>query len=164
MKPGGFKPIQALMRENEAIAPMMDRLKLVSRLQRIFAEAIPEGVAAMSRIASLEGTTLVIAAANGAVATRLKQLSPLLLAKFQEKREGEVTAIRVLVQPEGSPAASTSASATTPEKPVFPRGQPMPAEILDTLAAGLADSPLKASLERIKSKRERSLTFKQKKD
>ncbi len=158
MKPGGFKPIQALMRENETIAPMMDRLKLVTRLQRILAEASPEGVAAACRIASLEGTTLVIAAANGAVATRLKQLSPLLLAKFQEKREVEVTAIRVLVQPEGSPYAS----AARPGKRVPVRGEAMPADMLDSLAATLADSPLKATMERIKSKRERALTSRKK--
>ena len=153
MKPGGFKPIQALMRENDAIAPILDRLKRVSRLQQIYAEAIPVGVAAMSRIAAAEGTTLTIAVANGAVATRLKQLVPHLLAKYQEKQDVQVTAIRILVQPDGDPYGPAEPARRAPQ----PR-QEIPLQVLDSLSETLDDSPLKTTLQRIQKKRKRGLT------
>ncbi len=145
------------MRENESIAPVLDRLELVSHLQQIFAEATPAGVSAVSRIASIEGTTLVVVAANGAAATRLKQLQPQLLAKLQEKREVEVTAIRILVQPEAGPyEPSGKASKSVAPKPA------MPLEVIDSLTENIEDSPLKSALQQIKKRRERALTSRRK--
>ncbi len=97
---------------------------------------------------------MVIAAANGAIATNLKAYSPRLLESFRnvlEKKtmkEQEVTAIRIVVQPEIStwrPPTPTSiklASAKTP----------MSAQQLDDLTQKLDDSPLKRVLGKIQSK------------
>ena len=148
----GFKPINALMRDNEAIAPIHDRLQRIARLQHSFADVLPPGLNTSCRVAAVEGSTLVIAAANGAVAAKLKQMLPRLLEKFSQnkKQEQEVTAISVLVQPDffqPEPAPRTG-----------PPREPMPTAMLAELAESLEDSPLKTTVEKIRKRRERALT------
>lgn len=148
----GFKPINALMRENEALKPIQDRLARISRIQHSFAETLPPGLNESCRVATVEGSTLVIAAANGAVAAKLKQMLPRLLVKFQEnkKQEQQVTAISVVVQP--------SYFATDPGRRAPVPREPMPIGKLAELAESLEDSPLKRTVERIRKNRERALT------
>jgi hypothetical protein len=147
-----FKPVSALIRENEAVRPIHDRLTFVSRLQQSFADALPPGLNQSCRVATVEGSTLVIAVANGAVAAKLKQMLPRLLEKFREnkKQEQQVTAISVLVQPEyfRPPPAPESG----------PPRQPMPVAKLTELAESLEDSPLKRTIEGMRKRRERALT------
>ena len=148
----GFKPINALIRENEVIAPIHDRLQRVSRLQHSFADALPPGLNVSCRVAAVEGSTMVIAAANGAVAAKLKQMLPRLLEKFRQnkKQEQEVTVISVVVQPDffqPDPAPRTGAARES-----------MPTALLVELAESLEDSPLKTTIERIRKQRERTLT------
>src|SRR5258706_6280553 len=83
----GFKPIHALMGENEAIAPMLQRLNLISRFQQTYVSTIPAGLNASSRVAAVEGTTLVIAATNWAVAASLEQMVPPILAQLSENKK-----------------------------------------------------------------------------
>ena len=86
----GFKPLRTLMSENQEIAPMMRKAQLIARLQKTYAESIPANLIHLnesSRIAAVEGTTLVIAVANGAVATSLKQMLPRLLVTFQKNSQ-----------------------------------------------------------------------------
>lgn len=147
-----FKPVSALIRENEAVRPIHDRLTFVSRLQQSFADALPPGLNQSCRVANVEGSTLVIAVANGAVAAKLKQMLPRLLEKFREnkKQEQQVTVISVLVQPEyfRPPPAPQSG----------PPRAPMPAAKLAELAESLEDSPLKTTIERMRKRRERAPT------
>ena len=148
----GFRPINALMRENESIAPIHDRLQRIARLQHTFADALPPGLNTSCRVAAVEGSTLVIAAANGAVAAKLKQMLPRLLDKFRQnkKQEQEVTVITLLVQPDffrPEPAPRTG-----------PPRAPMPTAMLTELAESLEDSPLKTTVEKIRKRRERALT------
>ena len=154
----GFKPIHALIRDNEAIAPIHDRLQRVSRLQHSFADALPPGLKTSCRVAAVEDSTLIIAVANGAVAAKLKQMLPRLLEKFRQnkKQEQEVTAISVLVQPtyfEPEIALRTG-----------PPREPMPSKMLAELAESLEDSPLKRTVDQIMKQRERALTANMKKN
>ena len=137
------------------MALLVAQHRRLSRLQQSFEDTLPPGWEKLCRVAALEGSTVVIAAANGAIATNLKAYSPRLLESFRillEKKtmkEQEVTSIRIVVQPEIStwrPPTPTSiqlASAKTP----------MSGEQLDDLAGKLADSPLKTVLGKIRSKR-----------
>ena len=147
-----FKPVSALIRENEAVRPIQDRLTLVSRLQQSFADALPPGLNQSCRVATVEGSTLVIAVANGAVAAKLKQMLPRLLEKFREnkKQEQQVTVISLVVQPEffRPPPAPESG----------PPREPMSAAKLAELAESLEDSPLKKTIEGMRKRRERALT------
>lgn len=54
-----------------------------SRLHQIFADTLPPGWETLCRVAALEGSTVIIAAANGAIATKLKAFLPRLLENFQ---------------------------------------------------------------------------------
>jgi len=155
-KKSGFKNIRALMSESQEIAPMMRKVALISRLQQTYVNTIPAHLKLTSRIAAVDGTALIIAAANGAVATSLKQMLPRLLEKIKEnkKQEQEVTAIRVLVQPEYFGADTAPKSVKRRLVPTTP----MPAEMLNQLTAKLGDSPLKETLKRIQNRRERTLT------
>ena len=152
MSTKGFKPIHALIRENDVIAPIHDRLQRVSRLQHSFADALPPGLSNSCRVAAVEGSTLIIAAANGAVAAKLKQMLPRLLEKFRQnkKQEQEVTVISVLVQPDYF--------RPEPEPKVAPPREPMPTSMVTELAESLEDSPLKTTMEALRKKRERALT------
>jgi len=147
-----FKPVSALIRENDDVRPVHARLTQVSRLQQSFADALPPGLNQSCRVATVEGSTLVIAVANGAVAAKLKQMLPRLLEKFREnkKQEQQVTSISLLVQPDYF------------RLPPLPESGParaaMPTAKLSELAESLGDSPLKATIERIRKGRERALT------
>ncbi|MEP7157279.1 MAG: DciA family protein [Betaproteobacteria bacterium] len=158
MNPKGFKPIHALIRENDLIAPIHDRLQRVSRLQQSFADALPPGLGNSCRVAAVEGSTLIIAVANGAVAAKLKQMLPRLLVMLEKleknrqnkKQEQEVTVISVLVQPDYF--------RPEPEPKVGPPREPMPTAMVTELAESLEDSPLKKTMEGLRKKRERALT------
>jgi hypothetical protein len=78
----GFKPIQALLRESDGIAPVHTRLVQLSRLQQSVADALPPGFGDACRVATVEGSTLVIAVANGAVAAKLSRCCRACLRKF----------------------------------------------------------------------------------
>ena len=100
---------------------------------------------------------MIIAAANGAVAAKLKQMLPRLLEKFRQnkKQEQEVTVIAVLVQPDffvPDPVPRTG-----------PPREPMPTKMLAELAESLEDSPLKTTVEQIRMRRQRALTISSKK-
>ena len=152
----GSKSINALLRENETLLPFHQRLRQLSRLQKTFVDALPPGMNDSCRIATVEGSTLIIATANGAVAAKLKQMLPRLLEKFREIKTQyqEVTGFSVIVQPEFF-VAETRPRAGPPREPI-------PMDKLAELAESLGDSPLKSTLEAITIKRQRALTNKQK--
>ena len=152
----GSKSINALLRENETLLPFHQRLRQLSRLQKTFVDALPPGMNDSCRIATVEGSTLIIATANGAVAAKLKQMLPRLLEKFREIKTQyqEVTGFSVIVQPEFFVAETRPRTG--------PPREPIPMDKLAELAESLGDSPLKSTLEAITVKRQRALTNKQK--
>lgn len=159
MKPHS-KHIQALFGESDLVAPIAAQHKRLSHLQQLFVDTLPLGWDKVCRVAALEGTTVIIAAANGAIATNLKAYSPKLLEKFRSvlekktKQEQEVTAIRVMVQPEISTWRPPTPTAVRLAK----KKTPASAQQLADLASNLADSPLKRTVEKLN----RSLQPKQK--
>ncbi len=156
----GFKPIRTLVAENETIAPMLQRLEFISRLQKIYSNTVTPALNDMSRIAAVEGSTIVLAATSGHAATILKQMLPRLLQKFWENqmKEQEVTAIRVIVQPTVTAVNIESRTRNSGAKV----GAPMPQVAIDRLANSLGDSPLKDTIMRMQQKRERALTINKK--
>ena len=155
----GSKPIRALLRENETLLPFHQRLRQISGLQKTFVNVLPPGLTESCRIATVEGSTIIVATANGAVAAKLKQILPRLLERLREfilenkKQYQEVTGISIIVQPEFFVAEKLV-------KLCSPRA-PMPTEKLAELAESLGDSPLKTTLEALAKKRQRVLTNKQ---
>lgn len=137
--------IARLLDENAELRPLAERLLQIKRLQRRYRTLAPEQLAQASRVCAIDGTTVVIGASSGPVASALRHLAPRLLEGLQSvrrtskhSRDQELTSIRIEVQVE----------APVRKRTVVSRGE-MPKEKLSGIARGLADSPLKETLERI---------------
>ncbi|HZM47087.1 MAG TPA: DciA family protein [Burkholderiales bacterium] len=115
----------------------------LAELERLLLSAAPRALSEATRIKSFRDGTLVVSADNAAVASKLKLLAPQLLMHIRE-REPEVTGIRVEVQPAPGAAPRKTAKRAL--------GGTAIAEF-QSLAAGLADSPLKSAVERLVQRR-----------
>jgi hypothetical protein len=138
------EPISKLLGQAE-LQPIAARLEDIKRLQRRYRAIVPESLAEASRVCAIDGTVVVVCAANGAVASALRHLAPRLLEALRGPRKAakhstdqEITSIRVEVQ------VTISQRKRTPA----PRGE-VPREKLAGVAERLADSPLKHTLERM---------------
>lgn len=134
--------VRRLLGRSPELAPLAERLQRIQRLQELFRNVAPAPLANACRVCAIEGTTVVIGAANGTVASVLRQLAPRLLENLRSgspkhPEDQQFTELRVEVQ----------VTAPVPKTRVRARAE-MPREQLLALAATLADSPLKAELER----------------
>lgn len=175
MTPRTAKPLATFLTETGTETPVVARVRQHAHLQNRFVAALRAvgrgDLTAHTRVATLDGTTLVVAAANAACAAILKQLVPRVMQKISEDsrlettdaaarksenqmQEQEVTAIRVVLQPD--PGAWKVAT-PPPPKPRLGRN-PMDDSALAALAESLADSPLKDTLTKIQQKRKQALT------
>ena len=140
------EPISRLLGSSAELQPLARQLSLVRRLQKRYRTLAPENLATASRVCAIEGTTVVICAASGPVAAALRHLAPRLLQALREtqranpkhSRDQDFTSIRIELQVDSAP----------PRRVVKSLGE-MPMEKLAGVAATLADSPLKAELERL---------------
>ncbi len=111
------------------------------KLQRIFERAAPAALAQHGRVANMKLGKVVIHATNGAVAAKIRQLTPRLTDSFRQSGV-DVNEIQVKVQPNAT--RTVKKTATTPANIGIQTKQG-----LTSLARGLPeDSPLKAALER----------------
>jgi hypothetical protein len=140
-------PIAKLLGESAELRPLAERLAHIKRLNRRYRTLVPESFGEASRVCAIDGSTVVVGAASGAVAAALRQLAPRLLEGLRgvrnhpkSSRDQELTAIRIEVQ----------VNTSQPTRPVVPR-DPMPRAKLADVAEGLADSPLKDTLRRMAS-------------
>ena len=76
----------------------MPQARRLIGLRRILATVLPESLARGSSIANVKQGKLIVFAANGAVAAKLRLMSPALLEQLS-KRGIEVTEMEVRVQP-----------------------------------------------------------------
>jgi hypothetical protein len=115
------------------------RCEELRRIQRMVDTLLPRDGSLACTVAPLEDGALLLLAANGAVAAKLRHMAPTLLSRLK-KCGLEVTAIRVRAQ---------AARAEPRHKPQAP--PPPSDDVLDSfasLAGGLSDGPLKEALER----------------
>jgi hypothetical protein len=152
--------LSRLLEENADLKPLTARLAHIKRLQRRYRTLAPERLADLSRVCAVDGTTVVICADNGAVASALRHLAPRILEELRRAavansskhpRDQELNSIRIEVQVKIPPRQAR----------VHARGE-VPAEKLAGVAGRMSDSPLKQTLERIaregQSRRTRSKT------
>jgi hypothetical protein len=152
--------VSRLLDENTDLKPLTQRLAHIKRLQRRYRTLAPERLAEASRVCAVDGTTVVICADSGAVAAALRHLAPRILEELRRAaaanaskhpRDQELNSIRIEVQ----------VKQREPGKRVYARGE-VPVEKISGVAAKLADSPLKQTLERMaregQSRRTRSKT------
>jgi hypothetical protein len=168
------KSVHLLLRESPVLLPVFTKLAEIASLNKTFHAAIPVALHNSCRITHFDGSTAIISAASGAVATKLKQLLPQILTHFQpqlsqvprsehanatgrlenaqnRQRDQELTGFRVEVQP-----AMTSAWPKNPGKQTEPR-QEIPQDALLELSRRLLDSPLKAAVETLIKQRAKDL-------
>ena len=88
----------AFLDQPEGIAPLMPQARRLIELRRILATVLPQSLARRSSIANIKQGKVIVFAANGAVAAKLRLMSPALLEQLS-KRGIEVTGLEVRVQP-----------------------------------------------------------------
>ena len=138
------RKLDDLFVSTDSLAALSSHTRVLARLQRCYAQAVPAPLAKASRVVSLKQGVLVIYAESGAVAARLSQLRASLLSVFVEINP-QVTEISVRVQ-----------APRTQEQPTRVRNAHLPDSALDGLS-DLAhrlpnDDPLRAALERLTKK------------
>ena len=144
-------PISRHLSRTPELQPLREQLVRIERLQERYRTVAPARLLELSRVCAIDGTTVVICVANGAVAAALRHLSPRILQAIRsgtvpkDAEDQELTQIRIEVQ----------VTATAPKPPVKPRDG-MPREQLGELAKGISDGPLKEELERIAKPQSRS--------
>jgi hypothetical protein len=146
-------PISRHLGRSSELQPLREQLGRIERLQERYRSVAPERLQQLSRVCAIDGTTVVVCVANGAVAAALRHLSPRILQAIRsgspkDAEDQELTEIRIEVQ----------VSATTPKAPPKPRAE-MPREQLGEVAEKLSDGPLKETLGRMarpQSRRTRS--------
>lgn len=135
-----MRSFQHYLDSGDALGRLSPRVKRLADLNRAYAGAVPELLGSASGVARLEAGTVYLWARDGAVAAKLRQLTPMLLAKLR-KRAPECTAIRVSVQVRG-----WSSRAVERE----PRSLgPVGSTALRELAESLPPSPLRSALTRL---------------
>jgi hypothetical protein len=113
-------------------------------LQRTYVETVPDELSRASRICSARSGMLSVAAGNGAVAAKLRQLAPRILRRFRQLGH-EFNSMRVEVQVGWASDPSPDICA-----------KPLSAKALEAIRATgseLPDSPLKAAMMRLGRRR-----------
>jgi hypothetical protein len=124
----------------DALRRLNQEARRLAELDRAYRQALPEALAEASGVSHLDAGTLFLWADGGAVAAKLRQLTPMVLAKLRQ-RAPECTAIRVTVLVSGRQALHRSGA-----RPRIGGGG---VEALRGLASSLPPSPLKAALSRL---------------
>lgn len=138
--------IGKLLSATEELKALQARTRRLLELQTLYFRSAPRELAASSRVKSYRAGALVVFADNSAVAAKLKQLAPRLLASIR-KIEAEVTAIHIQVQVRDTQRAYKSLKAAlTPEA----------IEEFDALATRVTDAELKLALANLVSRHGKS--------
>lgn len=136
------RSINAYLDSADSLARLRAHAERLTKLQRVFIDLVAPHLAKSSRVANYRLGKLVIHADSGAVAAKLRQMLPSLRDEFCV-RGCEITEIQVKPQPSYTPVRTSGV------RPPTCVSQPAKEE-LSALARELpADSPLRASLERL---------------
>jgi len=140
--PKSSRSLDAYLKSAKDLERLAAHAEKLHGLQRIYAQVAPANLATASQVANFNSGKVVIHAANGAVAAKLKQLEPSLRGEFYSNGV-EVTEISIKVQ-----AAAAERAAVRP--PADRAISSTASKQIETLAEQLpADSPLRAALRRL---------------
>ena len=131
--------LKAYLASNLELRQLSSKAEQLTALQRHYELLAPPSLLLCSRILQLREKVVVIAADNGAVAAKLRQMTTELISLFQA-RGCEVTGIQIKVQVTAPPPVSSS------EPRVLGK---VAQDALNKLEEKLADSPLKTALKRL---------------
>jgi len=131
--------LNAFLASTDELRQLSSKAKQVNVLQQHYKLLAPPSLLQASRILQLRQQVVVIAADNGAVASKLRQMTDELISLFQA-RGCEVTGIQIKVQVSAPPPVGSS-------KPRILSNAAR--DTLTELQENLADSPLKTALKRL---------------
>jgi len=94
-------PLGKLLGATDELKALSARMRRLRELQTLYVRSAPRELASASRVKNLRTGTLLVSADNAAIAAKLKQLAPTLLASIR-KTEAEVTGLRIEVQVSGA--------------------------------------------------------------
>lgn len=146
------KPLQDWLAKSGPVSTLMQTARQLALLEAEVFGLLPPGMRAGIAVAGVKFDnrgpqaehTLLLLAAHGAAAARVRQVVPTLLSRLQQ-RGSQVTAIRVRVQPE----VGRGDWDTGPVERK-PRGANLPElglRSMDALARDLEESPLKDAVQ-----------------
>ena len=133
-----YKGPEQYLDSDAATSRVMAHARLLQKLSRRFEAVAPGGLRQASRVANYKSGKIVIHADNGAVATKIRQMSQRLCDELS-KRGVECNVMEVKVQPRQIAYQSMS---STP-KPLSARA----CGAIHATAANLPAGPLRAALE-----------------
>jgi hypothetical protein len=125
----------------EALKALTARVRRLEQLQSLYVRTAPRELAGSSRVKGCRAGTLFVWADNAAVAAKLKQLAPRLLAAIREN-EAEITQIRIEVQVGGRGGGGPYKSRKRPLTPAT-------IERIGELAKSIPEGNLKDALARL---------------
>jgi hypothetical protein len=137
--------IAAVLRASGELKALAGKAKRLAEWQRRYADLAPPALARASRVAGCRSGILLLSADNAAVAAKLKQMTPRLIAAMKQQAH-EVTSIRVQVQP-ARPAHDSG------KKRAKVMLTPNAVARFEQLAATVADESLKNALRRLVGRR-----------
>lgn len=139
---GYAPPLAEWLGRTDALAPLHAGIGQITSIGRDLAQLLPDYLAASVEPGLIKGNTLVLFATHNALAARLRQIGPRLVADLQA-RGWALEALRIRVRPQPMPAAA-------PQK----EAQMSPAGLtaIRTLSETLEPSPLQSALARMASR------------
>ena len=130
--------LETFLEKSDGAAAVLAHARLLLQLERRFANIVPAGLGSASRVANYKSGKIVIHADNGAVATKIRQMSQRLCGELS-KRGVECNVMEVKVQPRQIAYQSTSST----QKPLSARA----CGAIHATAENLPAGPLRAALE-----------------
>ncbi len=134
-----------LLSKTPEYASLLSSARRLNEAQFTFSKLIPAQLKQYCRLGLILDGKLTILVENGAVASKLKQISPSLLIKLQQ-RGWKVTAFQILVQAHNSPKNSRPFEKQGHSKRKLKLSQ-TGKECLTQLAATMSDSELKKTIQ-----------------
>jgi hypothetical protein len=134
--------LKAFLASNLELRQLSSKAEQLTTLQRHYQAISPPSLARSSQVLRLDQQTVVIAANNGAVATKLRQMTSELISLFQA-RGCEVTGIQIKVQVSAPPPVISS------EPRILGKAA---RDALRKLDDDLPDSPLRTALRRLRKR------------
>ena len=136
------RSLQEHLNSGDSMARLAAHAQRLLQFQRLLEAALPEALRPHARVANFRLGKLLIHAANGAVAAKVRQLGPSLASELSNK-EPKVTQIEVRVQ-----ARNPAPPRQSHKRPDLPGKKQK--QGLTNLAQELPrESPLKRALERL---------------
>ena len=132
------KSLENYLEADDGAGKILAHARLLIKLARLYQEIAPANLARASRLVNYKSKIIVIHAASGALAAKLRQIAPTLRDGFS-KRGVECNGLEVKVQVLETRAQSRAST----QKPLTRRAS----GALESLRDALPTSPLRAALE-----------------